>query len=127
MDNNQNSLPMLVELSDKSDLCEACERLRIKSHDSYHGDNTDTSSFPKHSCISKFFDSEFHTGASACGEAWDHVEHIDTFWDKPCKLRRSLSCDCLMCRGKLHDEAHSKQLMLHHNYSEDNIQSKVNI
>lgn len=136
MDNNQNSLPKLVELSDswyldnsQSEYCEACQLLRNKTcnNDSCQGDKSTKSSFPKHSCISKFFDSEFHNGASACGEAWDDVEHKHTFWDKPGRLRRSVSCDCVLCREKLHDDAHNKQLMLHHNYSEDNIHSKVGI
>ncbi|CAG2235542.1 EIF2AK1 [Mytilus edulis] len=140
MDNNPSSLPKLVELTDswepveimsQSDYCEACEMLRGKESkytNSGSGDKVIHKTVPKHSCTSKFFESEFNEKTSHFGQAWDDVSHIDTFWDRPGRIRRSISCDCLTCRNKSHDHSHDKQVLLgYHHYSEDNIHSRIHV
>jgi hypothetical protein len=52
---------------------------------------------------------------SYCGQAWDDVEHIDTFWDKPCRIRRSISCDCVLCKETFSENSRNKKLALGHN------------
>ena len=136
MDNNHSSLPKLVELTDsgepvemssQSEYCEASEVLRNR-HSNSRSDEKNGKILPKHSCTSQFFLSEFTDDTSHCGQAWDDVEHIDTFWDKPRRIRRSISCDCVLCKEKFSDNSRNKQLVLgHHNYSEDNIHSKVSV
>lgn len=136
MDSNHSSLPKLVELTDcgepvemssQSEYCEACEVLRNR-HSNSRSDEKNGKILPKHSCTSKFFLSEFTNDTSHCGQAWDDVEHIDAFWDKPCRIRRSISCDCIMCKENLSENSRNKQLVLgHDNYSEDNIHSKIHV
>ena len=113
------------ELLSRSEHCEACELLR---HSELSNTTDNEKLVPKHSCTSKFFQSEFHEGTSHFGQAWDDLENHDMFWNRPRRMRRSISCDCILCNEKFHQKSHNKQLVLgHHNYSEDNIHSKVKL